>query len=81
MVDERGQAKTEVLEMYRRDPVECIKELMSNPAFNDCIEYEPKRLFEDPFGEKPLISEMWSAEWWETVQVSINDCLQRVEPY
>ena len=59
------------MELWRRDPVECIKELLSNPAFNDCIEYEPKRLFEDPFGQKPIISEMWSAEWWETVQVSI----------
>ncbi|KIP01316.1 hypothetical protein PHLGIDRAFT_27025 [Phlebiopsis gigantea 11061_1 CR5-6] len=46
---------------------------MSNPNFNDCIEYEPKRLFEDPFGEKPLISEMWSAEWWETVQDALPD--------
>lgn len=70
MLDDSGKVKRETLELFRRDPVECIKELVSNPAFNECIEYEPKRLFEDPFGKKPMISEMWTAGWWETVQVS-----------
>ena len=69
LLDENGKKKKERLELWRRDPVECIRELISNPAFNDCIAFEPQRLFEDPFCEKPLISEMWTAEWWETVQV------------
>ncbi|GJE90519.1 hypothetical protein PsYK624_066590 [Phanerochaete sordida] len=68
MLDANGNKEKEVLELWRRDPVECIKDLVSNPAFNDCIEYAPKRLFEDAFAEKPLISEMWTASWWEDIQ-------------
>ena len=45
------------------------KDLLSNPAFNHCIEYAPKRLYEDAFAEKPIISEMWTADWWEEIQV------------
>jgi hypothetical protein len=32
--DARGERKlTEEVELWRRDPVECIKELIGNPAF------------------------------------------------
>ncbi|KAF8799293.1 hypothetical protein BYT27DRAFT_7040688, partial [Phlegmacium glaucopus] len=31
--DKDGQLRTEDVELWHRDPVECIKELMGNPAF------------------------------------------------
>ncbi|KAK6977749.1 hypothetical protein R3P38DRAFT_2747985, partial [Favolaschia claudopus] len=40
--DGKGQAKTEVVELWYRDPVECIKELLGNPLFKDQA-YKPCR--------------------------------------
>ena len=31
--DNKGKLKSEVLQLWKRDPVECIKELIENPAF------------------------------------------------
>lgn len=63
IVDKSRQMKKEVLELYHRNSVECIKELIANLAFNGCIEYEPKWWFEDVFSEKPLIGEISSVDW------------------
>lgn len=69
-VDDSGNKKTEPLELWRRDPVECIKELMANPAFANHMRYEPERLYEDEEGTKRIWSEMWTGDWWEKIQVS-----------
>ncbi|KAF8950928.1 hypothetical protein BDZ97DRAFT_1636640, partial [Flammula alnicola] len=44
-VDKQKKPLTEDVELWHRNPVECIKELMENPAFekNQC--YEPRRVF------------------------------------
>ena len=64
-----GRRKQETFELWKRNPVDCIQELISNPLFSDNIRYAPEPLFEDKEGTKPIINEMWTAEWWETVQV------------
>ncbi|PSR76367.1 hypothetical protein PHLCEN_2v8507 [Hermanssonia centrifuga] len=69
-VDENGERKTERLELWKRDPVECIKELISDLSFRESLRYAPERLFEDPFGENPILSEMWTADWWSEMQLS-----------
>ncbi|KIM38488.1 hypothetical protein M413DRAFT_30038 [Hebeloma cylindrosporum] len=38
-----GKPMVENLELWFRDPVECVKELLSNPAFKDYISYAPER--------------------------------------
>ncbi|KAJ7108159.1 hypothetical protein C8R44DRAFT_834159 [Mycena epipterygia] len=52
---------SEDLELWMRDPVECIKELMSNPAFRDHMAYAPER-------KSRIFDEMWTAEWWWKLQ-------------
>jgi Plavaka transposase len=37
--------KTEDVELWHRDPVECVKELMGNPAFKGKQFYTPKRVY------------------------------------
>ena len=64
-----GNLRTEEFELWKRDPVECIRELISNPAFISCTKYAPEELFADVFGEDPIYSEMWTAEWWRAIQV------------
>ncbi|KAJ7908027.1 hypothetical protein B0H13DRAFT_1879026 [Mycena leptocephala] len=54
------------------DPLECIKELLGNPAFTK-QRYEPCRIFKgkDENGEdiNQEHSEMWTAEWWWKIQL------------
>ncbi|KDQ53784.1 hypothetical protein JAAARDRAFT_197225 [Jaapia argillacea MUCL 33604] len=58
----------ENVELWRRDPVKCIKELMGNPAFRDVISLVPERVFADKEGKNQRIDEMWMADWWWGIQ-------------
>jgi hypothetical protein len=69
-VDENGQPLTEDCEVWLRDPVECIAELISNPAFKHCMSYVPERVYVDSMGKSRRYDEMWTADWWWDVQVS-----------
>jgi len=50
--------------------VECIRELVGNPMFQDAMKYAPEKLFEDKEGNNDVVNEMWTAEWWWKLQVS-----------
>ena len=60
--------------MWCRDPIECVKELLGNPAFTK-QGYVPQRVFrgrdENGEGVNREYSEMWTADWWWTIQVFI----------
>lgn len=60
----------ETMHLWRRDPVECVKELMGNPSFQDQLRFEPERVYEDEAGESRIFDEMWTGEWWWETQVS-----------
>ncbi len=68
--DEDGQMKMEDVELWRRDPVECIRELIGNPAFKNCLKYAPEQLFVDEEGAGRMYDEMWTGDWWWDTQVS-----------
>ncbi|KAJ7131790.1 hypothetical protein C8R43DRAFT_895475 [Mycena crocata] len=69
-LDENGELMKEELELWMRDPVECIKELMSNPAFRDHMAYAPERVYGTKEGREDsrIFDEMWTAEWWWELQ-------------
>ncbi|KAJ7177335.1 hypothetical protein C8R43DRAFT_1084604 [Mycena crocata] len=69
-VDENGELMSEELELWRRDPVECIKELMSNPAFREHMAYAPEKVYsaQEPSEESRIFDEMWTANWWWKIQ-------------
>lgn len=64
-----GTMKTEDLELWKRDPVECIKELIGNPAFQEHLSYVPERVYSDDAGLNRIYDEMWTADWWYDTQV------------
>ncbi|EPQ51466.1 hypothetical protein GLOTRDRAFT_132835 [Gloeophyllum trabeum ATCC 11539] len=66
--DEKGQVMTEDLELWRRDPVECIRELFENPAFRDKLSYVPEHVYRDEAGNIRIYDEMWTADWWWDIQ-------------
>ena len=64
-----GAMVTETVELWRRNPLDCIKELLSNPAFKDKISYKPRKTFMDESRTEQVYGEMWEGDWWWTMQV------------
>ena len=58
--DEKGRLKTETIQLWKQDPVECVKELIGNPAFWEKLRYSPQRAYEDEEGKSRIFDEMWT---------------------
>ena len=43
--DKDGKPLMEDVELWHRNPVECVRELMQNPAFKDHQYYGPIRIY------------------------------------
>lgn len=69
--DDDGSKMVEEVELWQRDPVECIRELIGNPAWKDDIVYEPEMVFTDKGGNNCIIDKAWTADWWWKTQVSV----------
>ena len=69
-LDEEDKLKKEVIELWRRDSVECMKELMGNPTFQDVMYYVLERVYNDGDGKLRVYNEMWTGNWWWNMQVS-----------
>ncbi|KAG1734201.1 uncharacterized protein EDB91DRAFT_1250985 [Suillus paluster] len=54
----------EDVELWMRNPVECIKDLIGNPLFKDHMVYAPARAYTDPAGLHRVVDDMWTADWW-----------------
>lgn len=59
----------EQLELWRQDPIECVQELVGNPAFVDHIQFQPERVYLDETRTNRQYDEMWTADWWWSKQV------------
>ena len=68
-LDDEGKLMTEQLELWHRDPIECVKELIGNPAFADYISYVAERVYMDDKGKVRVFDEMWTGNWWWDIQV------------
>ena len=67
---EDGPTDDEELELWLRDPVACIRELIGNPAFHGQIAYAPEKVYLDCHGRTRRYDEMWTCDWWWRTQVS-----------
>ncbi|OCH83867.1 hypothetical protein OBBRIDRAFT_742550 [Obba rivulosa] len=70
-LDENGNRRTETLELWKRNPVECIKELMGNPEFHEHMKYAPEHLYCDPEGKQQLYENMSTGDWWWRMQENL----------
>ncbi|KAG2118402.1 Zn-finger domain-containing protein [Suillus clintonianus] len=66
--DEAGQLLREDVELWMRDPVECVKDLIGNPLFKNHMVYAPTRAYKDREGLHRVIDDMWTADWWSDKQ-------------
>ncbi|KAG2030688.1 hypothetical protein BDR03DRAFT_935444 [Suillus americanus] len=62
--DEKGEPLHEDVELWMRNPIECIKDLIGNPLFKDQMVYTPARAYTDSAGLHRVIDNMWTADWW-----------------
>ena len=69
LVDKTGVHREENVELWRWDPVECVSELMGNPAFKDYMSYILEHVYLDKGGEVWIFDEVWTADWWWNTQV------------
>lgn len=67
--DSAGCHRTEEVELWHRNPVECIADLFGNPKFKGKQAYAPVRVFKNPDGTNREYSEMWTSNWWWEIQV------------
>ncbi|KAJ6606839.1 hypothetical protein B0H10DRAFT_2166969 [Mycena sp. CBHHK59/15] len=59
---------SERVELWWQDPVECVAELIGNPAFKEVMRYAPEWLFTEKEGGLEVINEMWTVSWWWEIQ-------------
>ncbi len=64
-----GTSKVEEVQLWRRDPNECVEELIGDPTFNGHVSYRSEKVFTDFEKTKRCFGEMNSGDWWEEVQV------------
>jgi hypothetical protein len=67
--EENGQFQKEELELWYRDPVELVRELLGNPAFAKYTTYEPYKVYKDMDKTNRCFGEMWTGDWWWDTQV------------
>lgn len=70
-LDEAGNRQTEKVELWMRDPVECIRELMGNALLSDHMRYKPECVYADKDGNVRIYENMWTADWWWQMQVNM----------
>ena len=56
---EDAQPKVEEVELWKRDPLDIIKSLISNPLFKDKIAYQPEKVYRDKTAQIHVYDEMW----------------------
>ncbi|KAH9951170.1 hypothetical protein B0H21DRAFT_685589 [Amylocystis lapponica] len=65
---EDGDVLGEEVDLWMRDAVECIKELLGNPLFRESLVYKPEQAYKDQAGLHRIFDEMWTADWWWDMQ-------------
>ncbi|KAF9548524.1 hypothetical protein CPC08DRAFT_648414 [Agrocybe pediades] len=73
LLDEDGNPMKEELELWFRDPIECVRELMADPNFKEHTSFAPERVYSDKEGVNRIYDEMWTGDWWWEMQENLPD--------
>lgn len=65
-----GDIHQEDVEIWMRDPVDSIAELLGNPIFSSHLRFRPQRLFRHTENtSERMYGEAWLGDWWWSLQV------------
>ncbi|KLO04335.1 hypothetical protein SCHPADRAFT_798623, partial [Schizopora paradoxa] len=70
--DADGKKLVEVLELWRRNPEECVRELIGKTSIRN-MGYAPQKVFLDKEGKEQRIDEMWTANAWSDLQEQLPE--------
>ena len=59
----------ERLEFYCRDILECIQSLFGDPQYAEDLVFAPERHYTNHERKSRLYHEMYTCDWWWTIQV------------
>lgn len=65
-----GNMLTEEVEIWVRDILDVIPELLGNAVYAKKLVFVPRRVFLNNDGTERKIDEIWTADWWLKIQVS-----------
>jgi hypothetical protein len=75
-----GRPAAESVELWFRDPIECVRSLIGNPAFREHLSYAPQKVFTSKSGATRIYDEAWTGEWWWSIQVRARDFVESTYP-
>lgn len=59
-------------ELWLRDPVEVVQDLLGRPSLRNATTYSPARAYTGEDRRTRIYDEMWTGDWWYETQVSIS---------
>lgn len=62
--DANGRKQTDELELWKRNAVDIVREIIGNPALRAHIYYAPTKIFTNEKCNEQIFNEMRTAEWW-----------------
>ena len=63
---------TEEIEIWVRDIIDVIRELIGNASYGQKLVFVPQRVEINGDPSNRRIDEMWTADWWMRIQVYIK---------
>lgn len=66
-----GDQDNEILDLWKRDIIEMIRSLLTDARFIPHMRFAPERQYDSNSKQNRVYGEMWSAEWWWQMQVSV----------
>ncbi|KAL0568476.1 hypothetical protein V5O48_013508 [Marasmius crinis-equi] len=71
--DANGEPLKEILDVWHRDPVEVVRDLLGNPAFKEFMHYVPQRVYRDENATNREYSESCTCDWWWETQEKLPE--------
>ncbi|KAG8771009.1 hypothetical protein FRC12_003914 [Ceratobasidium sp. 428] len=68
-----GDGTTEVLDLWKRDIIELVRYLLTDPRFIPHMRFAPERHYDTEERMNRVYGEMWSAKWWWRMQNMLGD--------
>ncbi|KZT36316.1 hypothetical protein SISSUDRAFT_965712, partial [Sistotremastrum suecicum HHB10207 ss-3] len=68
---DEGVPEVETVELYLRNVVECIQDILSDPTLKDEMRFAPCRVWSDETKTERYYSEMWTGDWWWETQMRL----------
>jgi hypothetical protein len=66
-----GKHRVEMLELWTRDIVDVVEDLLGNATFRDHTAFKPEKVYHDKGSTNHIYDETWTCDWWAEMQVCL----------